>query len=80
VSIPSNIAEGQGRQTTSDFLHFLTIAYGSLNELETQTIIAARLQYLPERDKDRVLDTITEVARLLNGLKRSLRSKNTQPH
>jgi four helix bundle protein len=46
VSIPSNIAEGQGRNTTKDFLHFLAVANGSLMELETQIIIARRLNYI----------------------------------
>ena len=42
VSIPSNIAEGQGRRTTLDFLRHLSIAYGSLREVETQILIAGR--------------------------------------
>ena len=46
ISIPSNVAEGQGRRTTADFLHHLSIAYGSLLELETQILIATRLSYL----------------------------------
>jgi four helix bundle protein len=46
VSIPSNIAEGQGRRTTADFVRHLSISYGSLRGLETQTIITARLKYL----------------------------------
>jgi four helix bundle protein len=46
VSIPSNIAEGQGRRTTGDFLRYLSIAYGSLCELETQLLIGQRLGYL----------------------------------
>ena len=46
VSIPSNIAEGQGRRTTADFVRHLSISYGSLRELETQTLIAVRLRYL----------------------------------
>ena len=46
VSIPSNIAEGQGRRTTGDFQRFLAIANGSLREVETQILIAKRLNYL----------------------------------
>jgi four helix bundle protein len=46
VSIPSNIAEGQGRGTVNEFTHFLRIAHGSLRELETQLLIAQRLEYL----------------------------------
>jgi four helix bundle protein len=48
VSIPSNIAEGQGRDTTRDFLGFLGIARGSLQELETQLTLACRLGYIDE--------------------------------
>jgi four helix bundle protein len=45
VSIPSNIAEGQGRSTTKDFLNFLSVARGSLREVETQLLISERLEY-----------------------------------
>lgn len=77
VSVPSNIAEGQGRQTTVDFLHFLAIAHGSLNELATQLVLAWRLNYLADPDKAQLLASVAEVARLLSGLQRSLRSKAT---
>jgi four helix bundle protein len=46
ISVPSNIAEGQGRQTQNSFLHYLSISYGSLMELETQVQIASTLGYL----------------------------------
>lgn len=53
VSIPSNIAEGPGRRTTADFVRHLSISYGSLREVETQILIAARLLYLTkERCQD----------------------------
>jgi four helix bundle protein len=72
VSIPSKIAEGQGRRTTADFLRHLSIAYGSLREVETQTLIAARLQYLSKGKCQDVLVMAGEVGRLLNGLMSSL--------
>ena len=72
VSIPSNIAEGQGRRTTADFVRHLSIAYGSLRELETQTLIAARLKYLTKEKCQAILNMAGEVGRLLNGLMSSL--------
>jgi len=72
VSIPSNIAEGQGRATTREFAHFLSIAYGSLREVETQIRIAERLNFTASCDCSTVLDLSSEVGRLINGLTRSL--------
>jgi four helix bundle protein len=71
VSIPSNIAEGQGRGTSREFVHFLRIAYGSLRELETQVIIAQRLQYLTPDAAAKLLSVASEVGRLLVGLMKS---------
>ncbi len=72
VSIPSNIAEGRGRHTTKDFLHFLSIANGSLNEMETQLLIAQQLGYVAEPKTSELLAQSAEVGRLINGLRRSL--------
>jgi four helix bundle protein len=72
VSIPSNIAEGQGRRTTLGFLRHLSIAYGSLREVETQILIARRLRYVTQTRVDEVMDLAGEVGRLLNGLMNSL--------
>ena len=72
VSIPSNIAEGQGRRTTSDFLRHLSISYGSLREVETQIMIARRLKYIVQSRTDEVMNLAGEVGRLLNGLMNSL--------
>ena len=77
VSVPSNIAEGQGRRTTSDFLRFLSIANGSLKEVETQVFIAQRLHYINEQQACEALDLTAEVGRLINGLMNSLRNKKT---
>src|SRR5437588_6640236 len=68
VSIPSNVAEGQGRKTTIEFLRYLSIAYGSLREVETQVLIAQRLHYLSEAKTERLMNLAGEVGRLLNGL------------
>jgi four helix bundle protein len=72
VSVPSNIAEGQGRGTDPEFAHRLSIAHGSLREAETQLLIATRLQYVDGRDADALLDRAAEVGRLVTGLRKSL--------
>jgi four helix bundle protein len=75
VSIPSNIAEGQGRRTTRDFLSFLSIAHGSLKEVETQIMIAKRLQFICEGKQSEILELTTEVGRLISDLANSLKKK-----
>jgi four helix bundle protein len=75
VSVPSNVAEGQARNSTADFLHFLSIARGSLKEVETQVIIARRLGYIDEKLERDLTSLTEEVSRLISGLIRSLRSK-----
>ncbi|QDT79192.1 hypothetical protein Mal35_26470 [Gimesia maris] len=74
VSVPSNIAEGQARNTTGEFIQFLGIARGSTAELTTQLLIAANLGYITETDK--ALPMVEEVGRILSGLIKSLRTKN----
>jgi four helix bundle protein len=73
VSIPSNIAEGQGRRLEGDFQHFLRNGRGSLLELETQILIARNLRYLGEGDAEALLAMCAEVGRILNGLIGSVR-------
>lgn len=68
VSIPSNIAEGAGRETNSEYLRFLYIARGSLMEVETQWIIAQRIGLIDENKYQELIDILNEVGRLLNGL------------
>src|SRR5579871_2084220 len=77
VSIPSNIAEGQGRQSTAEFLNFLSIAHGSLCEVETQTLLDQRFGYIDEAETSQVLNLGSEVGRLINGLANSLRAVNS---
>src|SRR5262245_53571165 len=72
VSIPSNIAEGQGRRTDREFANFVSIANGSLYEAETQLLIARRLQYLDENQLRLLMDLSSEVGKLLHGLARAL--------
>jgi four helix bundle protein len=75
VSIASNIAEGQGRESRKEFLHHLSIAYGSLTEVETQVQIAVNLSFIDAAEADRLFEQCSEVGRMLNGLSRSLRSR-----
>ncbi|MDT4968177.1 MAG: hypothetical protein QOJ64_2914 [Acidobacteriota bacterium] len=78
VSVPSNIAEGQGRKSTREFLRHLSIAYGSLMEVESQILVAQRLQYLSQEVVERVLELTSELGRLVNGLSNALNSKLTE--
>src|SRR4051812_33782995 len=61
VSIPSNIAEGQGRFTNQDFKRFLSQAMGSVCELETQIVIAAELSYVTSAEKEALLGRAAEI-------------------
>ena len=72
VSIPSNIAEGEGRTSEKEFLNFLPIAYGSLREVETQVIISERLQYIDGTKAKELLVLCSEIGKIINGLRKSL--------
>jgi four helix bundle protein len=72
VSIPSNIAEGQGRQTTGEFRQFLGHARGSLLETETQILLCERLDYLDGKTAEMLIGHAAELGRILNGLLNSL--------
>jgi len=78
VSIPSNIAEGQGRQTTGEFRQFLGNPRGSLLETETQILLSERLEYLDHRTAENLLNQAAEVGRILNGLMSSLKESHRQ--
>jgi four helix bundle protein len=72
VSVPSNIAEGQGRNSVKEFIYHLSVAYGSLMETETQIQIAANLAYVDQATADELIGRSAEIGRMLNGLTRSL--------
>jgi four helix bundle protein len=76
VSIPSNIAQGQARNTKAAFANYGDIALDSAAELETQLTIAHRIGYLPKTDFDTIIPELTEITRMLYGLLRRLRPKN----
>jgi four helix bundle protein len=73
VSIPSNIAEGQGRLSRGEFRVFLGNARGSLSELETQILISQKLEYLKESDAVGLMEMASEIGRILNGLIASMK-------
>jgi four helix bundle protein len=72
VSIPSNVAEGQGRKTPRNFKNFLSISLGSLKELETQVLIAQGLSFFNDQTTASLCALIERVGRLINGLYNSL--------
>jgi four helix bundle protein len=77
VSVPSNIAEGCGRNSSRELSHFLNIALGSLTELDTQVDISIMLSYLKmSSDLDKYRELMTRVRQLLIGLIRSILAKN----
>ncbi len=78
VSIPSNIAEGQGRAFDKEFSKFLSNAQGSLMEVETQLQIAANLGYVPQNEVDELLRDAAEIGRIINGLMASIRRAASQ--
>jgi four helix bundle protein len=72
VSIPSNIAEGRFRGTRKDFRHFLTMAFASGAELETQLEVALRLKFVKENEDQEAVALLTEVMKMLNTMIRKL--------
>ncbi|ERI64557.1 TIGR02436 family protein [Capnocytophaga sp. oral taxon 863 str. F0517] len=72
ISIPSNIAEGQGRNSSKEFIHFLSIAKGSKAELETQLLLCVRINYLTESEIEKAMSLIEEVGKMLNSLQKKL--------
>ena len=72
ISIPSNIAEGQARHTTKEFVQFVSHAEGSVAELETQLLIAIDLSYCKESEVANAIELLSELRRMLNSLRRRL--------
>ena len=74
-SIPANIAEGAGRNSDKEFLHFLSIANGSCFELETFILLAHKVEYIDEKTKTSVIDKNNLVMRMNNKLQASIKAK-----
>lgn len=68
ISVPSNIAEGHSRRSTSDYLQFLKIARGSCAELETQLIISKNLSYLSSEKFKILIEKTSEISKMLNAI------------
>lgn len=75
VSIPSNIAEGQARHTTGEFIQFISHAEGSIAELDTQLILSIELHFCPAADAEDAFGIIAELRKMLNVLRRKLSAR-----
>ena len=75
VSVPSNIAEGQARQGTREFLQFLSHASGSLAELETQILLSVELGFCKEADVAQLSDCVAELQKMLAAIRQKLSEK-----
>jgi len=73
VSIPSNIAEGAARNGKNEFAHFLSIAHGSLSELDTQIEIAMEIGYIDKESAVKLLNKTENISKMLSGLRKSLK-------
>lgn len=72
ISIPSNIAEGQGRISSREFRQYLSIALGSLAEIETQLIIAKEINYLSSEELNPLLSILDRIRKMTKGLSKTL--------
>jgi four helix bundle protein len=79
VSIPSNIAEGHEREGTKEYLHFISIARGSLGELHTQYLLSVRFGHIKPEDFQPVSERLDLLGKKLNNLNKSLRAKLQPP-
>lgn len=75
VSVSSNIAEGSGRGTNNDFLHFIDIANGSAFEVETQLYLALDLEYISQTEFEEITSKLLDVEKLIYNFKKSLLKK-----
>ena len=75
TSIPANIAEGWGRGSTGEYIQFLTIARGSLMELETHLIVGCNLSMLSAEDLDTLSSQVEDIGKMLNRLIAALKSR-----
>jgi len=74
ISIPSNIAEGFGRNSKKEYLQFLYIANGSVSELETQLMLCVRINYLKESEIQSILTLLSEIGKIIMTITKKLNS------
>ncbi len=74
ISIPSNIAEGQARNSTKEFLQFLSVAKGSKAELETQLTLCVEINYLSTNDISQIMLLLDEIGKMINALINKLKT------
>jgi four helix bundle protein len=77
VSVPANIAEGQARRTTGEFVQFISHAEGSLAELDTHIVIGIELKYVKAGEAQNIGELVQELRRMLNGLRRNLLARHS---
>lgn len=75
VSVPSNIAEGAGRKSDKEFLQFLYISLGSVQEIDTQILISLNLNYLTKSEYEILLIKLDQISKMLSGLIKSFKEK-----
>ena len=80
VSIPSNIAEGAGRNSPGQFLYFLEIAMGSCNELTTKIILSARLNFITSEEEEIATKECSEIYKMISVLHRNISDRQTSHH
>ncbi|HEX8845332.1 MAG TPA: four helix bundle protein [Pyrinomonadaceae bacterium] len=76
VSVPANIAEGAGRNSSKEFAHFLSNAQGSASEVETELLIAHRLGYLEKNDYLELRASLDNIGRMITGLSQHLKQRD----
>ncbi len=74
ISVPSNIAEGYGRQSKKEYLQFLSIANGSVCEIETQLLLCVRIGYLTEENTKETFQLLSEIGKIITTIKQKLKT------
>ena len=74
ISVPSNIAEGYGRQSKKEYLQFLSIANGSVCEIETQLLLCLRIDYLTEENTKETFQLLSEIGKIITTIKQKLKT------